>query len=220
MYGDYSVIYNWACLDTPRRNWQCRLGWFRPHCIYLQKRLEEDPCWIDPHVHAATQLIKGLTCTEFTYMPGARYDRWFRYLLRPLLYTKRQPSSPYYYCYCYYTTVLSHWDFSQGKFGLLFPHVSIIRRTLTWTTGSVTCAQMSIIHRTLTWTTGSCNVRTDVHNPSNSDMDYGICNMRTDVHNPSNSDMDYGICNMRTDVRNPSNSDMDYRICNVRTDVN
>ena len=58
--------------------------------------------------------------------------------------------------------LLSQWDFSHGKFGLLFPwesqpqksratqptvhakylSVSIIHRTLTWTTGSLTCKQM------------------------------------------------------------------------------
>ena len=63
-----------------------------------------------------------------------------------------------------FTTVLSQWDFSRGKFGLLSPgkascdrvalpslrcmlgdfSVSIIHRTLTWTTGSLTCAQMLI----------------------------------------------------------------------------
>ena len=62
----------------------------------------------------------------------------------------------------FFTTVLSQWDFSCGKFGLLslgkascdrvtLPNlrcmlgvvsVSIIHRTLTWTTGSLTCAQM------------------------------------------------------------------------------
>ena len=59
-----------------------------------------------------------------------------------------------------FTTVLSQWDFSHGKIGLLFIgesqlrqsranqptvraghfSVSIIHRTLTWTTGSLTCA--------------------------------------------------------------------------------
>ena len=59
-----------------------------------------------------------------------------------------------------FTTVLSQWDFSHGKFGLLslgkvscgrdaLPSmhagcfcVSIIHRKLAWTTGSLTCAQM------------------------------------------------------------------------------
>ena len=65
------------------------------------------------------------------------------------------------------TTVLSHWDFSHGKFELLSPwksqlwqsratqptvhagcfSVSIFHRTLTWTTGSWTCAQM-LMHTT------------------------------------------------------------------------
>ena len=59
------------------------------------------------------------------------------------------------------TTVLSQWDIFHGKFGLLstgkascdrvaLPNmlymlgvsVSIVHRTLTWTTGSLTCAQM------------------------------------------------------------------------------
>ena len=62
----------------------------------------------------------------------------------------------------FFTTVLSQWDFSQGKFGLLSPGkancdrvarpnvrcmlgvlgVSLIHRTLTWTIWSLTCAQM------------------------------------------------------------------------------
>ena len=60
-----------------------------------------------------------------------------------------------------FTIVLSHWNFSHGKFGLLPPGkassdsgtiqprvragcfiVSIIHQTLTWTTGSLTCAQV------------------------------------------------------------------------------
>ena len=64
--------------------------------------------------------------------------------------------------YILFTIVLSQSDFSQGKFGLPSPgkancdrvalpnlrfmlrafRVSIIHRTLTWTTGSLTCAQM------------------------------------------------------------------------------
>ena len=68
----------------------------------------------------------------------------------------------------FFTTVLSYWNFSHGKFGLLSPGkvsfdraallnlrcmlvvFSLIRRTLAWTTGSLTCAQMSmhaIVHR-------------------------------------------------------------------------
>ena len=69
-----------------------------------------------------------------------------------------------------FTTVLSQWEFSHGKFGLLSPgkascdrvalpnllcmlgvfSVSVIHQTLTWTTGSLTCAQMlmhAIAHR-------------------------------------------------------------------------
>ena len=61
-----------------------------------------------------------------------------------------------------FTTVLSQWEFSHGKFGLLSPgkascdrvalpnllcmlgvfSVSVIHQTLTWTTGSLTCTQM------------------------------------------------------------------------------
>ena len=55
------------------------------------------------------------------------------------------------------TVVLSQWDYSHGKFGMPSPgkaryptygacwvylSVSVIHRTLTWTTGSLTCAQM------------------------------------------------------------------------------
>ena len=73
----------------------------------------------------------------------------------------------------FFTTVLSHCDFSHGKFGLPFPGkasgdtvalpnprsllgvfqtISITHRTLTWTTGPLTCAQMlmqAIAHRGL-----------------------------------------------------------------------
>ena len=67
--------------------------------------------------------------------------------------------------FCISCIVLSHWDFSHGKFGLLslgkascdivalrslrcmlsIFSVSTIHRTLAWTTGSLTCAQMLII---------------------------------------------------------------------------
>ena len=66
--------------------------------------------------------------------------------------------------FCISCIVLSHWDFSHGKFGLLslgkascdivalrslrcmlsIFSVSTIHRTLAWTTGSLTCAQMLI----------------------------------------------------------------------------
>ena len=90
----------------------------------------------------------GITCfsSEHWLFPAAKITQW-RFLFNFFL-----------------TTVLSQWDFSHGKFGLLFPgkascdrvalpsllcmlgdfSVSIIHRTLTWTTGSFTCAQMLI----------------------------------------------------------------------------
>ena len=56
----------------------------------------------------------------------------------------------------YFTTVLSHWDFSCGKFGLLFPgKASCDRVTLPQPAVHAGCFSVSIIHRTLTWTTGS-----------------------------------------------------------------
>ena len=66
-----------------------------------------------------------------------------------------------FFLYILFIAVLSQWDFSHGKFGLPSPgkascecratqprghagcfSVSIILRTLTWTTGSLTCAHM------------------------------------------------------------------------------
>ena len=56
-----------------------------------------------------------------------------------------------------FTTVLSHWDFSHGKIGLLFPGESQLRQSrVTQPTVHAEYFSVSIIHRFLTWwTTGS-----------------------------------------------------------------
>ena len=55
-----------------------------------------------------------------------------------------------------FTTVLSQWDFSHGKFGLPSPGKSQLRQSrATQPTAHAGCFSVSIIHRTLTWTTGS-----------------------------------------------------------------
>ena len=55
-----------------------------------------------------------------------------------------------------FTTVLSQWDFSHGKFELLPPGESQLRQTRsTHTTVHAGCFSVSIIHRTRTWTTES-----------------------------------------------------------------
>ena len=61
------------------------------------------------------------------------------------------------------TTVLSHWKFSHGKFGLLFPE-------------KASCDRVALPHL------GCMLGVLCFHNPSNSDMDYGIFNVRTDVN--------------------------------------
>ena len=63
------------------------------------------------------------------------------------------------------TTVLSQWDFSHGKFGLLSPGESQLRqsRATQPVVHARWCFGVSVIHQTLTWTTGSFNVRTDVN---------------------------------------------------------
>ena len=55
----------------------------------------------------------------------------------------------------FFTTVLSQWDFSHGKFGLLTPQESQLRQSrATQPTVHAGCFSVSIIHPTLTWTTG------------------------------------------------------------------
>ena len=71
------------------------------------------------------------------------------------------------FCWFYFTTVLPHWDFSHGKFGLLSsgkvscdrvalpnPHtiisVTTIHRIFTWISKSLTCAQR-LIYATAHW---------------------------------------------------------------------
>ena len=55
----------------------------------------------------------------------------------------------------FFTTVLSHLDFSHGKFGFPFPGKSQLRRSRgIQPTVHAVCFRVSIIHRTLTWTTG------------------------------------------------------------------
>ena len=54
------------------------------------------------------------------------------------------------------TTVLSHWDFSHGKCGLLSPGKPAATESRYPTYGTCwVCFGVSIIHRTLSWTTGS-----------------------------------------------------------------
>ena len=55
----------------------------------------------------------------------------------------------------YLTTVLSHWDFSQRKFGLLSPAGSQLRQSrAAQPTMHAGCFSVSLIHRTPTWSTG------------------------------------------------------------------
>ena len=62
--------------------------------------------------------------------------------------------------YFYRTTVLSHWDFSPGKFGLLSP-------------GKVSCDRVAVLHL-------RCMLGVLVfHNPPNSNTDYRTFNVRT-----------------------------------------
>ena len=60
-----------------------------------------------------------------------------------------------------FTTILSQWDFSFGKFGLLFPGESQVRQSR---------ATQPTVH-------AGC-----FHNPPNSDVNYRIFNVRTDVN--------------------------------------
>ena len=59
--------------------------------------------------------------------------------------------------YCYYygsSVVLSHWDFSHGKFRSFSLGESQLRQSYaTQPTVRAGCFSVSIIHRTLTWTT-------------------------------------------------------------------
>ena len=56
----------------------------------------------------------------------------------------------------FFTTVLSHWNSSHGKFGLLFPGESQLRQSrATQPSVHTGCFSVFIIHRILTWTTGS-----------------------------------------------------------------
>ena len=54
-----------------------------------------------------------------------------------------------------FTTVLSQWDFSHGKFGLLSPGKAGCDSHATQPTVHARCFSVSIIHQTLTWTTRS-----------------------------------------------------------------
>ena len=63
----------------------------------------------------------------------------------------------------YFTTELSHWDFSNGKFGLL-------------------SRAMPAATESRYPTHGACWVFLRFHNPLNSDMDCRIFNVRTDVN--------------------------------------
>ena len=52
------------------------------------------------------------------------------------------------------TTVLTHWDFSKGKFGLLYPGESQLKQSHnTQRRVNARCFGVSVIHQTLTWTT-------------------------------------------------------------------
>ena len=52
------------------------------------------------------------------------------------------------------TTVLSHWDFSHEKYGLLSPGKASCDSGATQPKLHVGCFRVSILHWTLTWTTG------------------------------------------------------------------
>ena len=61
-----------------------------------------------------------------------------------------------FFLFLLFTTVLSQWDFYHGKFGLPFPGESQLRQSrATQLTVHGGCFSVFIIHRTLTWTTGS-----------------------------------------------------------------
>ena len=63
-----------------------------------------------------------------------------------------------------FTTVLSHWDFSHEKFGLLSPgKASCDRVALPNLRCMLGVLSVSVNHPTRTWTTGFLNVRTDVN---------------------------------------------------------
>ena len=51
----------------------------------------------------------------------------------------------------HFTTVSSHWDLSHGKFWLPFPGESQLRQPMMHTGCFIVC----VIYPTLTWTTGS-----------------------------------------------------------------
>ena len=57
--------------------------------------------------------------------------------------------------FCPCTTVLLQWDFSHGKFGFLSLEKASCDSHATQPTVHAGCFSVSIIHRTLTWTTGS-----------------------------------------------------------------
>ena len=54
-----------------------------------------------------------------------------------------------------FTTVVSKWNFSHGKFGLPSKESQLRQSRATQPTVYAGCYSVSVIHRTLTWTTGS-----------------------------------------------------------------
>ena len=56
----------------------------------------------------------------------------------------------------FFTIVLSHWNFSHGKFGFLSQEKASFRKSrTTHPTVHAECFSVSMIYQTLTWTTGS-----------------------------------------------------------------
>ena len=102
---------------------------------------------------APVQLLRSQLM--FTVMRDFGED-WIEGTRTGALYYRRGYYYYYQYYYLLFKTVLSQWDFSPGKFGLLFHGESQLRQSrATQPTVHAGCFSVSIIHRTLTWTTGS-----------------------------------------------------------------
>ena len=67
------------------------------------------------------------------------------------------------YLFNFFTTALSHWDFPHGKSGLLSPGKASCDSHATQPILVAGYFSVSIIYRTLTWTTASFDVHTDVN---------------------------------------------------------
>ena len=59
------------------------------------------------------------------------------------------------YIFTFFTTALSQWDFSHGKFGLPSPGKASCNSHATHPTMHAECFSVFIVHQTLTWSTGS-----------------------------------------------------------------